>query len=119
MSENYINKRNFCQFCESYDPNYRCCGHSAECMLDGGRGFVMKDSLMRALLEQKKEKDISEKTNFSGTSDPTTNLAIQEIESNERFKRLIHTIFKMCSIMGFKLHGRIEVEDLSSGKIYK
>lgn len=37
----------------------------------------------------------------------------------ERFKKLLHTIFHVCEIAGFKVVGRIELIDLRTGREWK
>lgn len=63
-------------------------------------------------------------TNASGYSDPTAYAAIKHIESESqsqdindvRFYKLLHTIFHICEIAGFRLEGRITLVDKKTGK---
>ena len=60
-----------------------------------------------------------EKLNASGCKDLTAYEAIENIETDERFKRLLATIFRSCEKHGFHLEGRIVVRDKKTGKIWR
>ena len=45
--------------------------------------------------------------NLEGYSDPTATEVIEKISmEEERFHRLLHTIFYLCDIAGFQIEGR-------------
>ena len=59
------------------------------------------------------------KFNGSGCKDMTAYKAIENIEAEKRFKRLLHKIFRLCDSAGFHLEGRIVVRDKKTGKIWR
>lgn len=60
------------------------------------------------------------KRNASGYIDPTAYEAITNIESeNERFKKLLNSIFNICDLADFEIMGRIVLVDKRSGKVWK
>ena len=64
------------------------------------------------------DKDL--RINGSGCFDPTAYEAIRNIEADDdRFHKLLHVIFDMCELSGFRLDGRIILVDQETGKIYR
>ncbi len=64
------------------------------------------------------DKDL--RKNAEGYSDPTAYEAIRNVETDDdRFHKLLHTIFDICELSGFKLEGRITLVDQETGKVYK
>lgn len=66
--------------------------------------------------------DILSKKNSEGYSDMTAYDAIKKADEDaelERFKKLLHTIFHVCEIAGFKVVGRIELVDKRTGREWK
>ena len=63
------------------------------------------------------------KRNASGYLDPTAYEAIKNIlkeeSDEERFRRLLKNIFKICELSGFHLEERIIVKDVRTGKVWK
>lgn len=60
------------------------------------------------------------KRNASGYIDPTAYEAITNIESeNERFKKLLNSIFNICDLADFEIIGRIVLADKRSGKVWR
>lgn len=57
--------------------------------------------------------------NAEGYSDPTVNNAFVSIDSEERFHKLIHAIFHICDLAGFRVDGRITLVDLKTGRVWK
>ncbi len=58
--------------------------------------------------------------NVSGYPDPTAYEAIKNIDKeDERFHKLLHTIFDMCELSGFRIEGRIVLVDEATGKVYR
>lgn len=58
--------------------------------------------------------------NKEGYLDPTAYEAIRNIErGDERFKKLLHTIFYICDLAGFQIEGRIIFVDKKTGQIWK
>jgi len=58
--------------------------------------------------------------NTEGYSDPTVYEAIKNADKeNERFHKLLHTIFDIVDLSGFQLEGRIVLVDKSSGKVWR
>lgn len=64
------------------------------------------------------ENDI--KRNGSGCSDPTAYKAIRNLERDqERFQKLLDTIFNICELSGFHIEERIIVKDMKTGKVWR
>lgn len=59
------------------------------------------------------------KLNASGCKDMTAYLAIESVESERRFKRVLAQIFRVCDLYGFHLEGRIVLRDKKTGKIWR
>lgn len=60
------------------------------------------------------------KRNASGYYDPTAYKAIKKVdEEDEKFHKLLHTIFYICNLAGFEVEGRIVLKDLKSGRIWR
>ena len=60
------------------------------------------------------------KRNASGYIDPTAYEAITNIESeNERFKKLLNSIFNICDLADFEIMGRIVLVDKRSGTVWQ
>lgn len=58
--------------------------------------------------------------NASGCPDPTAYQAIKNIDrEDENFHKLLHTIFDICEIYGFRIEGRIVLVDEVTGKVYR
>lgn len=61
--------------------------------------------------------------NGSGCMDLTAFEAIRnverEAEAEERFKKLLNTIFYICDLAGFHIEGRIVIKDKKTGKIWR
>lgn len=59
------------------------------------------------------------KKNASGCNDPTAYTAINNIQNDARFYKLLHTIFHICELAGFELQGRVILKDRKTGKIWR
>lgn len=70
------------------------------------------------------------KKNSKGYPDPTAYKAIKRVEKSEkelaqkqkedeRFRKLLDTIFAICEIAGFKIEGRITLRDVKSGRVWR
>jgi hypothetical protein len=58
--------------------------------------------------------------NASGYSDPTAYEAIKNIDcEDEKFHKLLYTIFYLCELAGFKIDGRIVLIDKYTGRTWK
>ena len=58
--------------------------------------------------------------NASGCPDPTAYKTIKNIDKEiERFHKLLHTIFNICELSGFRIEGRIVLVDEATGKVYR
>ncbi len=58
--------------------------------------------------------------NSEGYSDPTAYEAMKNLDrDDERFHKLLHTIFDMCELAGFHLEERIVLRDEQTGKIWR
>ena len=59
------------------------------------------------------------KKNFSGYTDLTAYKALENIESEKRFKKLLQKIFQLCESYGFHLEERVVLKDKKTGKIWR
>lgn len=58
--------------------------------------------------------------NASGCYDPTAYAALIKVnKEDERFRRLLGTIFYICDLAGFKVDGRIVLIDKRTGKVWR
>lgn len=58
--------------------------------------------------------------NAEGYSDPTAYEAIRNTDTDdERFHKLLNTIFYICEMAGFQIEGRVVLKDTWSGKIWR
>lgn len=59
--------------------------------------------------------------NSYGYSDPTAYSLIckENKEEEERFHKLLHTIFYICEIAGFEIDGRIVLVDKKNGRVWR
>ena len=59
--------------------------------------------------------------NSLGYSDPTAYAAINKIseEEDERFHKLLHTLFRVCELAGYEIEGRIVLTDKRNGRIWR
>lgn len=65
-------------------------------------------------------KDDDLKRNASGYYDPTAYEAIKKVDAEtERHRKLLHTIFYICKLAGFKLDGRIVLTDIKTGRTWR
>lgn len=60
------------------------------------------------------------KKNASGCYDPTAYKVIKKVEEeDEKFHKLLHTIFYICKLAGFEIEGRIVLTDIKTGKTWR
>ena len=66
------------------------------------------------------------KRNGEGYYDPTAYEALRNIERSvasekeeARFHKLLHTIFYLCELAGFRIEGRLILRDEKTGRIWK
>lgn len=57
--------------------------------------------------------------NGEGYLDLTAYEALRHVEEEEKFHKLLHTIFYLCELAGFQIDGRIVLKDKKSGRIWK
>lgn len=65
---------------------------------------------------------MNDKKNASGCYDPTAYEAIRNVDghnNDERFHKLLHSIFDICELSDFRIEGRIVLVDKRSGKVYR
>lgn len=60
-----------------------------------------------------------DKFNSSGCKDLTAYKAIENIESEERLRKLLKKIFRLCELYGFHLEERLVLRDKKTGKIWR
>ena len=64
------------------------------------------------------DKDL--RKNSEGYPDPTAYEAIKRLEAEEqKVNHLLKIIFSVCKLAGFRVEGRIVLEDLETGKIWR
>lgn len=63
------------------------------------------------------------KLNASGCKDLTAYEAIKSVtaeeKAEERFKKLLSTLFYICDIAGFHIEGRLVLKDKRTGKVFR
>ena len=60
------------------------------------------------------------KKNAEGYSDPTAYKAMKNIDDEEeRFHKLLHTIFYLCELADFRIEGRIVLTDNKTEKTWR
>ena len=80
-------------------------------------------ALMTALTRRhrkvtKKGNDL--RKNASGCNDPTAYEVLKNLEDEEeRFHKLLHTIFYICKLADFEIEGRIVLIDRRTGKTWR
>lgn len=58
--------------------------------------------------------------NSEGYSDLTAFEVFRNIDKEEeRFHKLLHTIFYLCELAGFEIEGRVVLVDKKSGRIWR
>lgn len=58
--------------------------------------------------------------NAEGYSDPTAYEALRNIErEDERFYKLLDTIFNLCELSDFHIEERIVIKDKRTGKVWR
>ena len=58
--------------------------------------------------------------NAEGYSDPTAFEALRNLErEDERFHRLLYTLFYLCELAGFEIEGRIILIDKQNGRVWR
>ena len=58
--------------------------------------------------------------NAEGYPDPTAYAAIMNVtKEEERFHKLLYTIFDICDLAGFRIEGRITVVDKKTGRVWR
>lgn len=58
--------------------------------------------------------------NAEGYSDPTAYGAMRNLDTDdERFHKLLNTIFAICELSGFHLEERIILKDMKTGKVWR
>lgn len=61
--------------------------------------------------------------NASGYLDMTAYKAIEKVdreaEAEERFKKLLSTIFYICDLAGFRIENRLVIRDKKTGKVWR
>ncbi len=69
-------------------------------------------------MEIMNDKDL--RKNGEGYSDPTAYEAIKNADKeDEKFNKLLHTIFYLCELAGFQIQGRIVLLDKRTGKVWR
>lgn len=64
--------------------------------------------------------DMELRKNGEGYSDPTAYQAIKNADKeDEQHKKLMHVIFYVCNLAGFKIESRIVLRHKKSGKVWK
>lgn len=56
--------------------------------------------------------------NGSGYFDPTPYTVIKKDDEYRRFSNLLHTIWYICNLAGFRLENRLVLVDKKTGKIW-
>lgn len=57
--------------------------------------------------------------NAEGYYDPTVHEAMKNIEREDRFRKLLDTIFALCELSDFHIEERMVIKDKRTGKIWR
>jgi len=58
--------------------------------------------------------------NSEGYTDLTAYQAIKNVDKeDEKFQKLLHTIFDICELAGFEIEGRITLVNKKTGRIWR
>ena len=58
--------------------------------------------------------------NSAGYTDLTAYQAIKNVDKeDEKFQKLLHTIFDICELAGFEIEGRITLVNKKTGRIWR
>lgn len=57
--------------------------------------------------------------NGDGYPDPTAYEVLKKMDEEERFHKLLNTIFYLCDLAGFHLENRIVLKDNKTGRIWE
>lgn len=61
-----------------------------------------------------------DKVNGSGCKDLTAYHAIKNVtREEERYKKLLQTIFNICDLAGYRVEGRIVLENKKTGRVWR
>lgn len=66
-----------------------------------------------------RDQDFGIKYNKEGYPDPTTYNVLRKEKEEERFRRLMATIFYICENAGFHIEERIVIRDKRTGRIWR
>lgn len=95
--------------------------HAKNFVYLGDGKFVEKDSDMNEQLtnESVETTDISE--NVANTKNPEeAKKNFKKLDNDsQRFYNLLHTLFNMCTLAGFRIEGRVKIRDLKTGKVWE
>lgn len=64
-------------------------------------------------------KNYNIRKNAEGYPDPTAYAVLKKEEEEERFRKLLRTIFYICETAGFHIEERIVVRDTETGRVWK
>lgn len=74
-------------------------------------------------LPKRSKAQIDPRKNSEGYMDLTHHDAVKNVEAErkeeERFNKLLRTIFYICELAGYRIKNRIVFEDKASGKVWK
>ena len=66
------------------------------------------------------KRENNHRKNSDGYSDPTAFQALRNIgKEDERFHRLLYTLFYICELADFQIEGRIVLIDKQTGRIWR
>lgn len=58
--------------------------------------------------------------NNETTETPKTEKNFKNLDKDsQRFYNLLHTLFNVCTLCGFRIEGRIKIRDLKTGKVWE
>lgn len=61
-----------------------------------------------------------DRKNSEGYNDPTAYTALTKMKrEEERFYKLLYTIFDICDLSGFKIEGRVTLVDKRTGRVWR
>ena len=86
--------------------------------------LTLKSDSLKDFIDENSNKEATDdkdlRKNASGCNDPTAYEVLKNLEDEEeRFHKLLHTIFYICKLADFEIEGRIVLIDRRTGKTWR
>lgn len=71
------------------------------------------------MFNKNETEEISIKRNGSGYYDPTAYQVLRDMEAEERYRKVLGCIFRICELSDFHIEERLVMKDKRTGKIWR